>query len=245
MRQPAAASERDALPLIIAALAVDGLILRGGFNFEENDTPPDGSSGSPAKSVLLVGQAGAEPWQHFSRWRAGQPAGLVNPLDTWSREVIGRVADTVGAKAVSPNDKPFLPFQQWAMRAEGLKPSPLGILMHPQYGLWHAYRGALLFDMALDLPAPETMNHLCDACVGKPCLKSCPINAYSVDGFAYERCLSHVRGPNGEACRTIGCLDRNACPYGTAYRYPAEVQAFHMAAFVRQGCLLDSLHTES
>ncbi len=30
-----------------------------------------------------------------------------------------------------------------------------------------------------------------------------------------------------------GCLDRNACPYGTAYRYPADEQAFHMAAFMR------------
>jgi hypothetical protein len=233
VRRHAIASERDVFPLIIAALAVDGLILRGGFNFEEDDAAPDGPSGSPAKSVLLVGQAGAEPWPHFSHWRERQPAGLVNPLDTWSREVIGKVAEKVGARAVSPNDRPFQPFQQWAMRAEGLKLSPLGILMHPEYGLWHAYRGALLFDVALDLPSVKAVNHLCDTCVGKPCLKSCPVDAYSIDGFAYERCLSHVRGPNGQACRTAGCLDRNACPYGTAYRYPAEMQAFHMAAFAR------------
>ena len=37
------------------------------------------------------------------------------------------------------------------MRAEGLKPSPIGILMHPQFGLWHAYRGALLFDVEIEL----------------------------------------------------------------------------------------------
>ena len=34
-------------------------------------------------------------------------------------------------------------------------------------------------------------------------------------------------------CRTGGCLDRNACPHGTKYRYPPDEQAFHMAAFMR------------
>lgn len=156
---------------------------------------------------------------------------IANPLDTWSREVIGAVAEKFGARAVSPSDKPYLPFQQWAMRAEGLKPSPLGILMHPHYGLWHAYRGALLFEDEISVQAVEVATHLCDGCVEKPCLKSCPVNAYSGEGFAYQSCLAHVRGADGQPCRTGGCLDRNACPHGTAYRYPMEVQAFHMAAF--------------
>jgi len=213
------------------ALAVHGLILRGGFNFISDDTPPAGPSGAPAKSVLLVGQAGAAPWQHFLQWCERQPQTIANPLDTWSRQVIGTVAETFGARAVSPSDRPYLPFQQWAMRAEGLKPSPLGILMHPQYGLWHAYRGALLFEEEIALPEALEAIHLCDGCVEKPCLKSCPVDAYSADGFAYEACLAHVRGADGAPCRTGGCLDRNACPYGTAYRYPADVQAFHMASF--------------
>jgi hypothetical protein len=218
---------------IAAALCADGLILRGGFNFTSDDAPPAGPSGVLAASVLLVGQAGAAPWPHFLRWRERQPRTMSNPLDTWSRQVIGAVADTFGARAVSPSDKPYLPFQQWAMRAEGLKPSPLGVLMHPRYGLWHAYRGALLFEDEIPFQPPQTAIHLCDACVGKPCMKSCPVEAYSPAGFAYEPCLAHVRGPNGEACRSGGCLDRNACPYGIGYRYPPDVQAFHMASFAR------------
>ncbi|RVD15923.1 MAG: 4Fe-4S dicluster domain-containing protein [Mesorhizobium sp.] len=214
---------------IAAALLANGLVLRGGFNFAPGGAPPTGSPG--ARAVLLVGQAGAAPWPHFLRWK--QSRSIANPLDTWSREVIGAVAETVGARAVSPSDKPYLPFQQWAMRAEGLKPSPLGILMHPQYGLWHAYRGALLFDDEIALPAVREVIHLCDSCVEKPCLKSCPVDAYSAQGFAYQSCLAHVRGASGEPCRNGGCLDRNACPYGTEYRYPPEVQAFHMASFAR------------
>ncbi|MDH6232663.1 ferredoxin [Mesorhizobium soli] len=218
---------------ISAALAEHGLIQRGGFNFGDGEETPPGPSSVLAKSVLLVGQAGAAPWPHFRRWCGQQPAELENPLDTWSREVIGQVAQEFGARAVSPSDKPWLPFQQWAMRAEGLKPSPLGILMHPEYGLWHAYRGALLFEIEIPIQEPRESIHLCDACVGKPCMKSCPVEAYSPDGFAYEACLAHVRGSNGAPCRSGGCLDRNACPYGAQYRYPAEVQAFHMASFAR------------
>lgn len=216
---------------IAAVLSADGLILRGGFNFATSETPPHSPSAAPAKSVLLVGQAGAAPWPHFLRWRENQPYTIANPLDTWSREVIGAVAEKFGARSVSPSDKPYLPFQQWAMRAEGLKPSPLGIVMHPQYGLWHAYRGALLFEDEIAAPEAHASIHLCDACVAKPCLKSCPVDAYSADGFAHQACLAHVRGSKGEPCRGGGCLDRNACPYGTAHRYPLEVQAFHMTAF--------------
>ena len=222
---------RGTVDEIAAALAANGLMLRGGLNFTASDTAQISLSGVAAKSVLLVGQAGAEPWPHFLRGRENQPQAIANPLDTWSREVIGAVAQEFGARAVSPSDKPYLPFQQWAMRAEGLKPSPLGILMHPHYGLWHAYRGALLFEDEIALPEPRKVIHLCDTCVEKPCLKSCPVDAYSPEGFAYQACLAHVRGANGAPCRTDGCLDRHACPYGTAYRYPPEVQAFHMASF--------------
>jgi hypothetical protein len=217
---------------IAAALAPHGFIVRGGFAFGDGDMAPPAASGKAATSVLLVGQAGVAPWPHFLGWRQRQPEGLADPLDTWCREIIGAVAGKFGARAVSPSDRPYLPFQQWAMRAEGLKPSPLGILMHPQYGLWHAYRGALLFDFEI-LAEPREVIHLCDLCDGKPCLKACPVGAYSTAGFAHQDCLEHVRGPSSAPCRDGGCLDRNACPYGTDYRYPGDVQAFHMAAFAR------------
>ncbi len=222
----------DLAKRLSVALAPHGLIPRGGFNFkEENDIPP-GPSGAPARSIFLVGQAGASPWPHFQRWLATQPADLANPLDTWSREIIGSVAAEFGARAVSPSDRPFLPFQQWAMRAEGLKTSPLGILMHPEYGLWHAYRGALLFDEAIEIEQPSTVLHPCDKCSAKPCLHSCPVEAFTADGFAFETCIDHLRSPQGHPCRNNGCLARNACPVGAAYRYPPQTQAFHMAKFL-------------
>jgi ferredoxin len=222
---------QDILPELSAVLAENGLILRGGFNFDAGEDAPDGLSGARAQAVVLVGQAGASTWPYFSRWHESQPEDLADPLDTWSRQVTGAAAEKFAARAVGPNDKPYLPFQQWAMRAERLKPSPLGILMHPRYGLWHAFRGALLFENEISFPAAETPVHPCDACVDKPCLKSCPVDAYSPDGFAYRACLAHVRGSRGDSCRVGGCLDRNACPHGVHYRYPQDMQAFHMKAF--------------
>lgn len=216
---------------ISASLATTGLALRGGFNFGEADDPPPGPSGKAAKSVVLVGHAGATHWPHFQAWRRDQPEDLGDPLDCWSRDVIGGIARKHGARAVSPSDRPYLPFQHWAMRAEGLKPSPLGILMHPVYGLWHAYRGALLLEVTVPAGEATETIHLCGLCLGKPCLKSCPAGAHSEEGFAYQACLAHVRSKAGQSCRAAGCLDRNACPHGMSYRYPEEMQAFHMRAF--------------
>ncbi|TIM61032.1 MAG: hypothetical protein E5Y60_29890, partial [Mesorhizobium sp.] len=85
---------------LAAALSACGLILRGGFNFAAGEETPSGLSGAAARSVLLVGQAGAAPWPHFLRWREGQSQTLADPLDAWSREVIGTVAKTFGARAV-------------------------------------------------------------------------------------------------------------------------------------------------
>ncbi|MEO3385602.1 hypothetical protein [Mesorhizobium sp. CAU 1741] len=218
--------KRSGLPTeqeVAAELAVYGLILRGGVVLAED--------GGAARTVLLVGNAGAAYWTTFLRWREQQISDPANPLDSWSRNVIDAVARRFGARVVMPSDRPFAPFQQWAMKAERLRPSPLGLLMHPRYGPWHAYRGALVFDRELPLLPVQAPHHPCDTCEAKPCLSACPVDAYSPLGFAYSRCVSHVAGDGGQPCRTIGCLARNACPVGSAYRYPSAVQAFHQKAF--------------
>lgn len=213
------------------ALAPSGLILRGGFNFDADEARPSGPGGKAARAVLLVGNGGAAYWRQFSKWRALQPEGIPNPLDNWSRQVIGKAASAVGARVLMPNDRPFAPFQRWARRAEGLKPSPLGMLMHPRFGLWHAWRGALLLDVEISIQAPADPIHLCDLCIGKPCLNACPVSAFAGGGFDYPGCVAHVRGPSGKVCRDQGCIARNACPQARRWRYPPQVQTFHQKAF--------------
>lgn len=216
------------------ALARHGLRLRGGFAFATGEDAPAGPGANPARSVLLVGHAGGEMWPHFSAWLAGQRKGIADPLDTWSKSVIGAVAQAFNARPVFPLDPPYMPFQKWAMRAEGLSASPLGILMHPEFGLWHAFRGALLFGVNVVIQEPvQKVSHACDSCAEKPCLNTCPVTAFSTAGFDVEACRSHVRSDKGHVCREAGCMARNACPVGVEYRYSPDQQAFHQRAFAR------------
>ncbi|CAN7382489.1 hypothetical protein LJR231_002323 [Phyllobacterium sp. LjRoot231] len=220
------------LDQIAAALEPYGLVLRGGFVFDEANSAPPPIEGVRAKSVVLVGHYGSSIWPHFIEWRRYRPD-EPDPLDAWSKEVLTGVAGKIGAKAVFPSDTPYLPFQQWAKRAEGLLASPLGLLIHPEYGLWHAYRGALLFDRALDFPGCGPQRYPCDDCQDKPCLSACPVNAFSDGRYDVVRCRAHLASGEGGACLNGGCLARRACPVGREHAYNAPQMRFHMNAFAQ------------
>ncbi|MBT7148462.1 MAG: hypothetical protein HN893_16285, partial [Rhodospirillales bacterium] len=126
---------------------------------------------------------------------------------------------------------PYNPFQQWAMRADCVYPSPIGPLIHPDYGLWHAYRGALLINEVLDLPDPDTRPSPCDSCEDKPCLNTCPVSAFSPGAYDTKTCANHLATPKGEACLAQGCLARGACPVGQGYANIEAQNRFHMSIF--------------
>ena len=214
-----------------AALGPHGLFLRGVVNFPDGEAAPALADGSPAAGVVLIGNIGGSLWPAFSRWREGQAdRGGSDPLDTWSKAVIRPIAMQADAAVWFPSDPPWQPFQQWAMRAEGLKASPLGILIHPVYGLWHGYRGALGFAGTIG-EEPPAQPHPCDHCIEKPCLTICPAGAVHPDVFDVPACRSHLRTPQGQAgCLRSGCLARAACPVGADYRYGDAQLRFHMAA---------------
>ncbi|MFM2282273.1 MAG: hypothetical protein RLZZ444_4504 [Pseudomonadota bacterium] len=213
---------------IRGVLAPHGLFLRGLVGFDGDG--PVLSNGGRARCVLLIGNVGGSLWPAFSRWREENPT-LGNPLDRWSEETIRPIASRFAATAYFPSEKPWQPFQQWAMRAEGLKPSPLGILIHPEFGLWHGYRGALGFERALNMKMADTQPHPCDTCSNRPCLTTCPVSAVAADHFDVATCRSHLRSIAGVGeCMEAGCLARSACPVGADYRYPDAQLRFHMAA---------------
>jgi len=220
----------DVLDDIRAALAPHGIFLRGCVRFSEGEEGPSLTNGRRARSVVLLGNIGGSVWEPFSRWREDH-AGIENPLDEWSKSLIRPLAARLGATAYFPSDPPWQPFQQWAMRAEGLRPSPLGILIHPVYGLWHGYRGALGLAEAIESGDAVAGEHPCDRCRDKPCLTTCPAGAISAEGFDVGACRSHLRSGEGRGgCLGGGCLARAACPVGLEYRYPPAQLGFHMAA---------------
>ena len=217
------------LEQIRAALSPHGIFVRGVVNFDGDGPDMDGGR---ACTVILLGNIGGSIWPAFSEWMR-RKRDIADPLDAWSVEIIRPVAETVGGTAWFPSEKPWQPFQQWAMRAEGLKPSPLGILIHPDHGLWHGYRGAIGFLDVIDHPAVDIRPHPCDHCPDKPCLDTCPAGAIAPDRFDVPACRTYLGGAGEGNCMRDGCLARNACPVGAEYRYPSEQLRFHMAALSR------------
>ncbi len=223
----------DFIAELAAALAPSGFILRGGFDAGPEDGLPSLAGGRPAAAVLMVGNAGGAMWRAF----AADPdvdRASADPLDDWTRARIAPIAAAFGAQAAFPfGGPPWLPFQRWAMRAEPVHPSPLGILIHPRYGLWHAYRAALIFAEAIEgLPRTTAAASPCATCMDRPCLTTCPVGAFGAAGYDIASCAAHVRSAAGGDCRDAGCRARRACPVGTAYAYPAAEGAFHIAAFL-------------
>jgi len=202
---------------VVAALAGTGMVARGGFVTE------------PTQTIVVIGNVGGAMWPLF---RAAEQQ-VDDPLDTWTRAVLAPIAASLGADFVHPSDEPFQPFQRWAQRAEGIAQSPIGILIHHQYGLWHAYRGAFLFPFALDdLPEPISDASPCLSCPDQPCLTACPVDAFTIGNYDADACRAHVRSRAAPVCIEAGCAARLACPVGTEHRYGPDQMNFHMKAFV-------------
>lgn len=216
----------DELSQLHEALADHGLLLRGGFHPVPDDGVP-GDSGT----LVLVGNAGPAMWNAFATV-CDAYGDAPNPLDAWISDVLGRVAADAGAVPLFPfGGPPHLPFQRWAQKAEPVHPSPVGVLIHPEFGLWHAYRGALAFAETLDLPPRDIRPSPCATCADKPCLSACPVGAFDGEAYDVPACVGHIRTPAGADCMERGCRARRACPIGQGYVYMPAQAAFHMQAF--------------
>ena len=209
-----------------------GLVWRGAFQPTPDDRVPPLPGGAAAGTLALLGFAGQRGWPAFAA--APEAAdGLPDPLDRWSRRVVGALAEAVGGMALFPfGGPPWLPFQRWAQRAEPVFPSPLGLLIHPGWGLWHSFRGAVALRERLDLPPLPPAAHPCASCAGRPCLTACPVGAFTPEGYDVAACAAHIAAPAGADCMAQGCAARRACPVGAEHRYDAAAAGFYMRAFL-------------
>ncbi len=209
-----------------------GLKLRGGFHPEPADGVPAFADGCPCASLVLLGNIGGSLWPVF-RASPEKADGQSHALDRWTRRIVDAIAQEIEAEPLYPfGGTPYHPFQRWAQRAEPVMPSPIAVLIHPDDGLWHAYRAALAFPGRLDLPAFAARPRPCDSCARQPCLSTCLVSAFTPQGYDVARCRQHVASAAGVECRERGCLARRACPIGHSLAYPADEMAFHMAAFL-------------
>jgi len=222
--------DRTTFPLsdLVSRLEGKGLAWLGSFPLDEGEHLFAERAAQPSR-VAIIGNVGSMIWPVFDQARQQSPD---LTLDRWTEEVVGHIATEFSLDAVFPfNGPPYHPFIRWAKRTGALFSSPLGLTIHPTYGLWLAFRAALLIDHELD--EPEVMaGHPCDDCSDRPCLSTCPVNAFTAEGYKFEACLNHVAMPVN-ACRQSGCLARIACPVGQHFRYQKPHAAFHMQELLK------------
>jgi hypothetical protein len=217
--------------------AANGLAVRGAFHPEPGEFGAALSQAAPGQepgTAVLLGFTGSAQWSAFQDSSEARD-GLPHPLDRWSRRVIGVLASELGATDFYPSGSPSspLPFQRLARRCEPVHPSPIGLLIHETYGLWHAYRGGLSLRERLSLPPSPARSSPCDLCADQPCLSACPVRAFRDGSFELDACVRHVRSSAGTECRENGCLARRACPVGPQFRYTPPQARFHMSALLR------------
>lgn len=184
-------------------------------------------------ALILVGNAGSAMWTVF-RSSPEFADDLPNPLDRWTRRVGEAVATELGAGVVFPFDgPPYPPFLRWSADSGRAFRSPLSMLLHADFGLWHAYRFALCLDEVTGVtPHGPRVSSPCESCPDQPCLSACPNGAFTSNGYELEACTEELRGADRGDCIEKACAARRACPVARAFRYDSAHAAFHMRAFL-------------
>lgn len=223
---------------ITAHLAEYGIACFGSFTIERDEIADVAHAQLAGRTALLFGNAGGSMWERFSV--SPEYTGCeADPMNRWTMrvasEAFAQLAESgqQDIECLYPFGEMLWPFQRWAKRAMGLQSSPLGLLIHPQYGLWFALRAAIVLPSGehLERDGKQGEGHPCDACADKPCLSTCPVGAYSGAGFDAAACRSHLASGTEPDCMVLGCAARNACPVGAEWRYSQTQLQFHMAAF--------------
>ena len=210
-----------------------GFTYRGAFRPDSADAVPDCGFPEGAGTVVLLGNVGSDMWPAFSKGRRDEQDAMNNwTLRTLEALLPGLREQYGGAVMLYPfGPPPYHPFQRWAMRAEQVFSSPIGPLIHPEFGLWHAYRGALVLEKKLEIPALSKAANPCDSCREKPCLSTCPVSAFAKGTYDVETCANYLVTPEGETCLSGHCQARRACPVGQEYAYVEDQSRFHMGVF--------------
>ncbi len=192
----------------------------------------DASDGLAAglRTLVLLGPEEPGFWPHVT----GEPEWVdraANPIDRWSRRVIGAMACDLGGKAYFPfGGPPYHPFYRWALRSGRAWTSPVTLLVHDRAGLLVSYRGAIALRERLDLPDAMPDNP-CESCATKPCLTACPPRAMTANGYDVPACHRFLNMSDGADCLSLGCGVRRACPVSQGYGRLPEQSSYHMRLF--------------
>lgn len=191
----------------------------------------DSAIPSETSVVALVGNHGRQLWDCLpANWQQQK-----HPIDDFSEATVSRVLTaTIGNSGwtmLFPDRSSLaVPALQDLGRAAGWhNPSPLGNGIHPEHGLWFAYRSVVAIDFEIaSLGASSALpaegfgdDSPCISCIEQPCIKSCPPSALSVGNAPDLMACVNFRSSDQSPCAEQ-CLARQQCPIGVQSRYADE-----------------------
>ncbi|WP_428610143.1 hypothetical protein [Sedimenticola sp.] len=175
--------------------------------------------------IILIGHGGKTLWERLSAEAQPGP----DPIDHYSGEAALRFSQEVlppgTYQLLYPGDSP-ISLQRLGTIAGWHNPSPLGIGIHPQWGLWYAYRAVILTNEPLPEILQPTPPSPCAACHEKPCLSVCPAGALAEDKMIDRERCAHYRLGSDSRCGDR-CVARWSCPVSTDQRYTLEQVQYH------------------
>ncbi|UWQ05183.1 ferredoxin [Aliiroseovarius crassostreae] len=197
---------------------------------EESQLEVFGMLHDAGETIVLLGPHEPGFWARFSS-SSEYLDGAPDPLDRWSKRMIGELAKAWGGQAVFPSDgPPYPPFFRWAQESGRAWPSPVTLLVHDRAGLWVSFRGAIRLAGERPLPKSAPAGSPCQTCPA-PCTTACPVAALTQDGYDLPRCHAYLDTEAGKTCLEGGCMVRVVCPLSQTYGRLREQSHFHMKAF--------------
>jgi epoxyqueuosine reductase len=191
------------------------------------------------RSVIVVGSSGSALWDEVMR-RHQQGQRPSDPIDAVVRQALQphlhRSTNRTWIRCANDAHR-FVDFRKLALGAGLGWPSRLGLVLHPEAGVWWGLRAACFTTEQLPLSQPLPGEGPCASCAA-PCVTACPVDALT-PRYDVQRCADWQRDqPTCEG----GCLARSACPHGSPYG--VHQHRYHHHGPSRQRALAAAAHQD-
>ncbi len=175
--------------------------------------------------IIIIGHGGTHLWNQIRHELNSSP----DPIDTYSRKSLSRFCQQLlghGQYRILYPGEENPPLQQLGQIAGWHNPSPLGIGINSEWGLWYAYRAMAVTEHPLPTISSPLQASPCDSCNGDFCVLACPAEAVNrKSGLNLKRCADfrlRRRSPCADSCPA-----RMACPVQAKHRYSSEQLRYH------------------
>lgn len=183
-----------------------------------------------ARAILVLGSGGGALWEAFLADLRADPRRLAeeaHPLDAFVERRVRAADNTLGNAPrrwffASASAELHLDFRVLASMAGLGRRSRLGLLLHPEFGVWLGLRAACFLTEPLAATGPLPGDP-CEGCPA-PCVSACPGEAFPGGHWQVDPCAAfHTLSP---LCAS-SCAARSACVAAPEARYDADEYLYH------------------